>query len=305
MKHHHSPRVWLNFEYAKSQLSSCWSSELPRHRVRVLLRGGLGNQLFQLAAGWVVAARQGDMLEVDESLVRLRGTSDRPALLDHFIWPSVAGQPVYFTCSEWRASRPYGLARRIRRKWTGRVTSRLWLDEARGNRAWQHHAAHGSGIRHVDGYFQEPALVAVAEAHGFPASPRLIEPSEQFLHDSRQLAEVPTAGVHIRLGDFTKLGWSLPPEWYAVALKSALHAKPVDECWIFSDSPAQLDPVLTLLGTSFPAVTFKKRRPRSDVTAAEDLVLLSRTDPLITGPGTFAWWARHWASAQGASSVGP
>ena len=286
-------------------MSLCGSSEVSRHRVRVLLRGGLGNQLFQLAAGWVVAIRQGDVLEIDESLVRLRGTSDRPALLDHFIWPSVAGQEISFSCSRWRASRAFGLARRVRRKWSARVTDGRWLDEAAARETWRERAVHGSGIRHIDGYFQDSSLIATAEAQGFPVSPRLVEPSRDFLHDSRQLSGVRTAGVHVRLGDFARLGWSLPPEWYVMAFKKALQARPVDRCWIFSDSPSQLDPVLTSLSTSFPTISFMERPPRQDSNAAEDLVLLSRTDPLITGPGTFAWWARHWASSAGANCIGP
>lgn len=251
--------------------------------VVVALNGGLGNQLFQLAAGFSVAKERGRELFVYENTnaelsqfmpIGLQPVSKRVAnrlvlnyckrssLVSRGLWELRAhlykGDPRNFTL---RQVDPFG----------GRDNERLFRHK---------------GLIGMTGYFQnpqwyEPVLDEVLQAlrEGVASVVRPQErPFKEELGDYTALS--------FRRGDYLRLGWALPFDYYEAALEALPKA----------DGPLVLlsdDGLVANFGAQWfeskgfdvipDSVLGKRSRHR-------DLALLADASQVVMSNSTFCWW---------------
>lgn len=270
----------------------------PTHEPRVLIRllGGLGNQLFQYAAGRAVAESTGRTLVFDHALLardRLRGYA-----LDRWGVDVPQGQPSPFVRAVLRTPGLWRLARA-----TGGTISvgdtRCIFDRMRGEpiradgRArdiiltgyWQRRDAFGS---------IEPALRRTLR-HGNAAAlaPRIAE-----------LGLGPgTVAVHVRRGDYANAAVAamnpvLPTSYHAAAVAALNASRRFDRAVVFTDDAAWTHENLRLdlpwtLGSA------------PNQTADDDLWLMSRAGGVVIANSSFSWWAAWLAEAHGAIVAAP
>jgi len=249
--------------------------------VRVELLGGMGNQLFQAAAGFALARRTGAALEFDIS--RFRSSGSRAYALDGLA----------------HGARIVGGAREGAGRLIHRVGRALSLGRTKAPVGWQ-----GRSFRERD-YAYDPrfeALTAPCYMTGYFHSERYFAPCGEDVRVAFSL--LPQVGekarafaadmaprslaVHLRIGDFkvaqhfNAVHGTLGTNYYRNAIALARAAQPVDEIYVFTDTPEAI-PALMPPGTPIRAVT--------GFSAPEDLYLMSRARSHIIANSTFSWWS--------------
>lgn len=282
--------------------------------VTVLLRGGLGNQLFQFAAGWIVATVQNSRLVIDHSLVSLRGTSDRPLALPSFLLPPTHGDIPGFRCRWINGTRAVGALRRSRRRLAESIRLPLVLTDVEVPTycAEVKEGRPVKTIRLIDGYFGSADLVDLCERHGFPQALPLASPSLQYLEARQRIQGTPAVHLHVRLGDFLTLELAKSPEWYATAALSALE----DAASGGVDMPSVLRVFTDALHLpqAYREALADICQPKQILTVdrsscpdgASALDLLSRSRVVVYDPdSTFGWWAHRWSRYRSRLLRGP
>jgi len=260
--------------------------------VRVIVAGGLGNQMFMYAAARALAVRTKASLILDPSAFRRDTVYKRVFLLDRF--PIVGAVAPQGWLSSIRS-----LAERITRKFP-RLASRLGLfDEP---------TAHGMQVF-------DPRLVAPPALRAF--SLRGYWQSEAYFRDvapmirSELSPPPPTGGA--ALGDLHRIqasrhpvavgvrffgeapGGGTDPSTPLAAFREQVTAhaarEPGCDYFVFTDEPGHLrDP--DCLGVPFTLIT---PRPRNE-DAPVDLFLMTQCQTFFIGYSSFHWWGA-WLAA--------
>lgn len=254
--------------------------------------GGLGNQMFQYAAGLAVAERLGAKLVCDIRHYQLRDRGDRRLGLAEFgIELSLTRIPRY---NRWQ-----------------RPAVALWLlpDPLRGAIRIDNYEGYDPRAREAEGpvalfgHFQSWRYF---EGH---------ETSVRRAFDTRKLttprtadiaAEIATArnpvAVHVRRGDYTAtpealaLYETLRADYYFAA-KAELETRiDAPTYFLFSDDPEIAQAEL---------VGWEGLRPVTGFSAYEDMHLISSCKHFITANSTFSWWAAWLGAAPDKQVVGP
>lgn len=245
------------------------------------LAGGLGNQMFQYAAGRALALDTGQDLVLDK---RHYGRAREHGFgLDVF---ALADRPVpEAELPPYRKDRP--LAHLL---WSLRGKGPAYMREA--SLAYDPRVAQVTGPVWLEGYFQSERYFARhAETIRAELTPRPAPDPE----NARWLAEIrdePRAvSLHIRRGDYVRnpkfaaYHGSCTPAYYAAALDhvaARLGAEPV--IFAFSDDPAwvaenlELPAEIRVVGHNGPDRNY------------EDLRLMSACRHHITANSSFSWW---------------
>jgi len=252
------------------------------------LAGGLGNQLFQYAAGKSLAEHLGAPLLLDRSHLDHPpdpGATPRSYALDAFRIPDAIATAELIADLE--ASRgSSGLSRRWRRM-TG--SDRVWHERS----------------KHFDtGFFTLRAPVLLVgywqcaryfEAIARPLREQWLVPAEAPDDRNRQIAAAiatcsAPASLHVRLGDYLHDARTaayhglLPQEYYVAAAELAVERAGVDHFFVFSDEPER--------------ATQRLRLPRpmtvvhhnSGTQAHWDLWLMRQCRHHIIANSSFSWW---------------
>lgn len=256
------------------------------------LRGGLGNQLFQYAAGLGIARSLGAELRFDpwalhegeHWLPRLVGDDYRAATPGELARLGVlhTGRSGRDELVRIAATRTIAMVRRVRGR-TAPHQPRAYALERVG--------VYDEALLRVDlpvylaGYFQtERWFTGVADhvaqrlgAH-LPTVTPLVPPTAP--------AGAPTVAVSFRRGDYVRLGWELPLSYYEHALPRIVEQVPGAAFVVLGD-----DPVFTRFATDWvaeygPAVSAYER-------GADELVhlaLAAACDHAVIANSSFAWW---------------
>jgi hypothetical protein len=246
--------------------------------IRVELLGGLGNQLFQAAAGYALARRLGAALQFDISRFRAKGS--RAFALEGLahggtVVEAGAGQRL--------------AARALRRLSFGRaVAPPGWTGSAFREAGYAYdpriEAITGScylrGYFHSEKYFKE---FEVDLRKALDLAPRVSETARALAASmpERSLA------VHLRIGDFSQRQFSavhgtLSPRYYRDAIALACDARGIERIYVFTDTPDAI-PSLMPEGVAYEAVTGNP--------AHDDLWLMSQSRHHIIANSTFSWWS--------------
>ena len=241
--------------------------------IRVELLGGLGNQLFQAAAGYALAARLGGQLELDVS--RLQKGARRYELAGLAHGGTVIGEKQSLVA---RLTRNIGLKQPW--GWKGATFSEpaYWYQSA-----FEHldHSTYLSGYFHSERYF---GAQADAIRNAFSLAQKLSSAAIAF---AKKL-DGDTLAVHVRIGDFkaqshfSAVHGTLSPDYYRAAIAHAIAAKPIARIFLFTDTP---DAAASLMpeGVDFEIVR--------GFSGPEDLHLMSLARHHIIANSTFSWWS--------------
>jgi hypothetical protein len=244
--------------------------------VIVTLNGGLGNQMFQLAAGRALALREKANLSADITPL-LRHGQRTYGLGDFQLGTNVRLQAE---ATSRRFSRLRRLARQIF------MGEQLFKEAsfAYDDRILQAHAP----VR-IDGYFQsERYFSGVAAEIRADFMPRAEKQAGVDELAARLLPGQPSVSLHVRRGDYTdpavmKVHGLIGADYYERALQ--LIAEKAGTCvvCVFTDDPAWVRANLSLPEDA----RFVSEHTKS---AMEDLMLMSRCSHHITANSSFSWW---------------
>ena len=242
----------------------------------VALEGGLGNQMFQYAAGRALSLRAGTTLALD--LRPLLRQGQRAYGLGAFSLSEVSliteGEPP---------ARPGKIRRWLRRLTGGEQTFR------------EAGFVYDEGIRAVnpparlEGYFQsERYFEDVAEVIRADFTPPADERGRLDALASRLLPSGPKVALHVRRGDYTNpatmaVHGLMGPDYYGRARRLLAERTGPSAVCVFTDDPAWVRANLGLPADS----VFVSEHTRS---AVEDLILMSRCSHHITANSSFSWW---------------
>lgn len=253
----------------------------PRDAVAVRLEGGLGNQMFQYAAGWVAARCSGCRLVLDGS-----GLND-PGL---------------------RVKRPYGLdAWRIEGELDalGAFALRACVPLRESDAVQPERLRTAPRGCRLLGYWQSERYFA-HERKALLQQFQLAKPPAAYVqHLAAAIAAAPaSASVHVRRGDYVHdpvaarvHGGCCGPDYYRRCLDALRMRHPDLTVFAFSDDPAWVASNLDA-----PAGTVVVDSAQSS--AAEDIWLMSLCRHHVVANSSFSWWGA-WLSRQEGTTFAP
>lgn len=135
----------------------------------------------------------------------------------------------------------------------------------------------------IRGYFASPECMGLDISN--LGLPRLDLCSEQI--------EIPNgleefSALHIRLGDFVKLGWNLPPGYYRRGLQLLLEQEAPRKLVLFSDDPKSSKEMMLNIPESR---NFSIEAEPRNLTALQSLWVMSNSKAMVLSHSTFSWWA--------------
>jgi hypothetical protein len=266
--------------------------------MKVFLTGGLGNQLFQLAAA--VENSQGK-IELISKIGNPRLSEKGDPEISSFDLPdyvTIQPPPVSFKNFTMKV---IGLNLRSHFNPKKLENSFLWVYRSFGNLylsvlfkgALRLRVGRDVGFTPIGkldsndflvGYFQSFKYLSKITLDKMSAL-RVLEPSRDFHDYLGRLQDKRILVVHVRLGDYMnepKIG-TLSQEYYQRALQEIDLTK-IDQILVFSDSPELIKGYLPKeLSTNFEIV------PKT-FTSAETLMLMKTGSDFIISNSTFSWW---------------
>ena len=266
--------------------------------VRVILGGGLGNQLFMYAAGRALAARARAKLVLDTSRFRLDRAYRRVYLLDQF--PIVAGVVHDGAVARLRLN-----AERVLRRFPA-MASRFGLwDEpvCNGVPVYDHRLVEPSALRSIslrgnwqsDQYFRDHADLIRKEL--FPREPL-------DLVAQRELSQVRDSANPVAVG--IRFYREVPGEPLDPRVIISAYRRHLASCeqsgfrgdyFVFSEEPSYFgDP--SCLGVPFTLIT---HRPRNE-DAPVNLRVMAECRTFVIGYSSYHWWGT-WLAAPSGKSV--
>ena len=264
-----------------------------RKRIQLILKGGLGNQLFQYFAGVYVAEKSGGVLKVDPSLSQFGRTG-------HMDWINAITLPVNSVPSETQHSLT-DLMFEFKRKARGflfRIISSKGL-RLRLLRQYQSEVL-GFDIElenirppaTITGYFQTWRYHQALKDKGLTSEIHMKSSSDWFLEKLNELdSQGNVLGIHVRRGDYVgNLDFgTLSVSYYESAIRQ-LRARGVawTEIWIFSDDVALTKNEFKRFEGGANNLHFID--PPKESHSFESMLLMSKCQTLIIANSTFSWW---------------
>jgi hypothetical protein len=248
---------------------------MPRP-ITVRLIGGLGNQLFGYYAGAALAGLRRTSLRLDTSHTR-HGITDHGIAIRDF---DLSGD---WLPEQRRWSTPG--------RFPSRAMAKLVRDYPSVSRTMRIHES--TQVGHDPALLQQPAgarlrgyyhswrIVSTALDFGAPRRPDLRTPSEGAAHLAARAEQEAPVIVHVRRGDYAKVdGFGLlSSDYYAAGIERLRTRGVTGPVWIFSDDPeaaARIVPGEVISG---------------DMSAAEEMWVMSHGAGHVTANSTFSWWA--------------
>jgi hypothetical protein len=263
--------------------------------ITVSLIGGLGNQMFQYAAGKALAERHGVPLALD--LSGFRNYALRSFLLDQLRVPEADLPGVSEVSAE---NAPHNFVRSLWKQRIDRVLTRAGLpkltpsaDQYREPHFHYDPAFEGLGPQaSLFGYFQsERYFTSIAGGLRdwlLPREPFGVAAAKVLGQIERSLVPV---SVHIRRGDYLNPGTAefhgiLGEPYYRQAIDriEAALGEGID-FFIFSDDPAAAEQVLNFVPK--PRLNHVRGDPQRPW---EDMALMARCRHHVTANSSFSWW---------------
>lgn len=263
--------------------------------VVIQVQGGLGNQLFQIVAGYLLARKNGESrLFLDVSRVPF-GTdnSRRLEALNLNLFPSdfsieVWGEKLYRFTSYF-PSRVGAFASIT----TSKINSKLrfkrhfFFSENVSTKKFEELDA--NTILH--GYFNDFSIVEKAQDLGLKSDLLLSSQPSRWLTNSLETIDFDSnIAIHVRLGDYLKypqIFGSLSEEYYLSGLDEIGFSKN-QPLIIFSDQP-------NLVANHLPKISRLNNcriiRSSSAVPSYETLFLMSKFNKIVCANSTFSMWA--------------
>jgi len=281
---------------------------------KYLLMGGLGNQLFQLAAGLELTEEK---LELISDLGNPRTNSDGSPELHSFslpkrvifvktgTFPYLLRKLCNFGIRLGARSKPNSPRLRLYEN----IVSLTFLSHNRYS--LRPHFSAGVGVdrefRDKDsrihiGYFQGAQYCQMPRTRNEQMGLDIRNPSDLYKSLNRVASAVKPIVLHVRLGDYlSENSFGVPSrKYYENALKIL---NPINEgtpVWIFSNEPTK---VIEFLSLDKNLNTFLV--PNDGLSSAETLSLMRKGSGYIIGNSSFSWWGAMLSFTDNAQVVMP
>ena len=261
--------------------------------VVVQLRGGLGNHLFQYAAGYSLSKRLGEELLLDTSLLpraeivqggvrrwteQISGFAHAGSFVDTAGDFAARRRVVQSLSGRERALGDSALSRLF--------AGRLYAHESRDDLA--EFAALRKGAR-INAYCNSIRFFQDYVSEIRPQMQTLVAPSTWYQEQAAKLQRDGAVAIHLRWGDYLNLKHvygTVAPAYYRRGLDLLRRTSGERPVWVFSDDPAGAAEYLA--GTvEIDHIV----EPPAESTALENLLLLSRASSLVGANSSFSWWA--------------
>ncbi len=259
----------------------------------VSIRGGLGNQMFQYAFGKALEKLTGDKVLFDlswfvrskKTIVNEKGEKSNGCLIRDYGLDAFPNVRMDF-CAEDQEKIYY------EKSWVPKFLRKLFRIPRFPNQVDEKDAClpDGSPRKHetdrlyVGYYAGEKFFRAAAdEVRRDFAFPPLKDPSLETLRARIRSAEN-AVSIHLRRGDYVKLGWALKLDYYRAAVRHVVEHVKNPTFFVFSDADA--DWVRDNLKLNHPFEIVGNKNDMMD-----DLQLMASCDHLIIANSTFSWWA--------------
>lgn len=254
--------------------------------ITVEVSGGLGNQMYKFAFGYAMAKKYNQPLCIDTSI--LDYVDFRKFGLDGLSLSYEKRISYRRGTSLWDR-----LLRPIReKKALGKVTSvkqgkdpYFYSDvfEKRIGKEGNYYLYGGwANFRYFDGERENIRKIF---------QPREIDAEIECL--SKRFREEESVAVHVRRGDYMKLGIALPAEYYKEALRQLKERFPdkLLKFYVFSDDPEHCKEAFA----SFDETEFTFLQYKNEKKSIYDMYLMSQCKYLVTANSTYSWWAAYLA----------
>ena len=272
-------------------------------KVIVYLNNGLGNQLFQYAAGRAIAYRSGAQLRLDISSFDLDNL--RSYRLHHYNISANIADSEEIDKFLWLAKRPIPFARRIMQRWdkTNSPYRRRLITEK--------YFHYDESIRRVKapvylkGYWQSEKYFK--EIGNILRRELIPKKAPDLLNRSilEQIDRTCSVSLHIRRGDFVadsntnKYHGVCPLSYYDAAIQLMAQHFEQPQFYVFSDD---MEWARTNLSVTFPVNFIDYNGQDGDYA---DLYLLSRCKHHIIANSSFSWWGAWLSSNPNKQVVAP
>ncbi len=262
----------------------------------IFLFGGLGNQLFQIAAG--IRFAKGSRLIIDLSLMNSKQGISQPDS-DFFNWKELVDSEFRIQHLGYVFRRLFNLSIRLSsmdysNKWSksfylfsNKILSSLLTTITGSN--WQ--ISKGVGFDDSINFEKPGVLLGYFQTYAFATELmgiQLSNPSEIMQSELRYIADSKFIVVHVRLGDYrTEGNFGIQnADYFFTALEKLWSTKNYKSIYLFSD---EID-----AATSYIPLELRENvRTYSPIhfNAAETLELMRHGSAYILSNSTFSWWA--------------
>jgi hypothetical protein len=251
--------------------------------VHVRIKGGLGNQMFQYAAGFALARRHRAPLKLDLTYCA------RDPLRDY----ALDGFGVNATVTSAEEVTAFAVDQAWRRR-LGKLAG--WRDLLLPGGLYVEPGFHFDERFFdrrppvfLDGYWQSARYFAGAEDEVRATFSRPANPSRRYEEIRHEVEAAGNAvSVHVRRGDYvtgkaaSKMAGSCTPDYYARAIALMGRLVPGATFFVFSDEPEEAGRMLAFADPV--VVAGSADRP------AEDMVLMAACRHHIIANSSFSWW---------------
>jgi hypothetical protein len=278
--------------------------------LRVYLRGGLGNQLFQYSAGYALAQEHGKVLVLDKSLLQeprsqIQGATIWREEISSFQHAGIIADSKISTRSASKIRSLFHQGERLVGDVFGPEFPMKW-----GSLASERHlvsnmseSSRTSKIRKINAYCAHPQFFGNQQDTIRNQIRHLVNPSDFYLETRRQIVSDMPIVVHLRLGDylkFPKVFGVLTPAYFDRALSLVRDKAESREVMVFSDEPEKAREILP---SPFRGSKFVVSPPHSR--PLESMLLLSSSPFKILSNSTFSWWSAFLGQESEAVTVFP
>jgi len=267
------------------------------------LAGGLGNQLFQYAAGVYYAAATGNPVVFDTSVIdRRQNTQGRITDSLDLVGDFKNYGNGWLKTRRLLAKIAAQLSLRIPNGGSNTFLERIaYISKAVGFDAALQNLPAGTFVR---GYFQTHAYVEQLQHQGLWPKLELREPSEWFQELEHEIQITRPGSLHLRRGDYVGLGDKyglLSPAYYRDAIQSIPGAERPRKWLIFSDDAAE---AAKLADECQDLIKSEVVVPPEGTDPTESLVLMSLCSANIIANSTFSYWAAL-LNEKSSTTIGP
>jgi hypothetical protein len=272
--------------------------------MNLILRGGLGNQLFQYAAAMSISGgsplniwtatgeprKTGDLVDIGyfrlpENVILSTGPTDR------------LSKKIFSFNLRFSLRSNSSLVKKTLKPMLKAIAD-VYIS-IKAHKLQSLITADGVGFSQVklksreailNGYFQAEYWVRDPKAQKTLQLIQLKNPSTSFLNWVKRIEIEKPIAVHIRLGDYRleeQIG-VLSPEYFQRALTEIKACTKYRNVWIFSDEPQNID-VSKYIPSGFRARIFSD----TSLNPAETLELMRHATGYVISNSTFSWWAAY------------
>ena len=261
--------------------------------VVVYLRGGLGNQLFQYAAGLALSKKVGSPLYLNSSLLPANeesraGVNAWPDQISSF---ENSADLISNTRPRFLSQNTFQRAKQLERFIGDQFPHfmfKLGKYANEQNEILQLLCSATTSME-INSYCNS---MTYFNNHSELIRSQILSirnPSEWFSNNLEIINSQKPIAIHVRLGDYENLEnvfGKFDPTYFKRAVDAIKVARPSSPIWLFSDNPKLAFDRLTK-EIEFDEVVM----PDPNSSAIESLVLLSKADSLIASNSSFSWWA--------------